>query len=111
MILTIPGTTGADEVVVIGGHLDSIALGGSDSNAPGADDDASGIATLTEIARVLLADDYRPRARSSSWRTPPRSRPARLAGDRRDFKERKVNVVGALQLDMTNYQGSDKDSG
>ena len=27
----------------------------------------------------------------------------------RDFKARKVNVVGALQLDMTNYQGSDRD--
>jgi leucyl aminopeptidase len=27
----------------------------------------------------------------------------------KDFKKRNINVVGALQLDMTNYQGSDKD--
>ena len=60
VVLTIPGTTRADEVIVIGGHLDSIAMGGMSANAPGADDDASGIATLTEIARVLLAADYRP---------------------------------------------------
>jgi leucyl aminopeptidase len=27
----------------------------------------------------------------------------------RDYQKRRVNVVGALQLDMTNYAGSDKD--
>jgi leucyl aminopeptidase len=27
----------------------------------------------------------------------------------KEFKKRKINVVGALQLDMTNYQGSDRD--
>ena len=27
----------------------------------------------------------------------------------KDYQQRKVNVVGALQLDMTNYQGSDVD--
>src|SRR5699024_4667264 len=42
VIMTIPGTTKRDEVVVIGGHLDSIAPGGINANAPGADDDASG---------------------------------------------------------------------
>src|SRR5262245_40043269 len=60
VILTIPGASRAGEVVVIGGHLDSIAMGGSSSTAPGADDDASGIATLTEVARALLAADLRP---------------------------------------------------
>ena len=53
VIMTIPGATRPDEVVVIGGHLDSIAAGGVASTAPGADDDASGIATITEMARVL----------------------------------------------------------
>ena len=110
VILTIPGTTRASEVVVIGGHLDSIAVGGRDSKAPGADDDASGIATLTEVARVLLARDVRP-ARTVQM-IAYAAEEVGLRGSLsivREYKKRGVNVVGALQLDMTNYQGSDRD--
>ncbi|MBA3454641.1 MAG: M20/M25/M40 family metallo-hydrolase [Deltaproteobacteria bacterium] len=110
VILTIPGSTLANEVVVIGGHLDSIAVGGNTSTAPGADDDASGIATLTEITRVLLAKDFRP-ARTIKVMAYA-AEEVGLRGSQgivRDFKKREVNVVGVLQLDMTNYQGSDKD--
>lgn len=110
VIMTIRGTTRPDEVIVIGGHLDSIALGGKAANAPGADDDASGIATLTEVARVLLQSNYRPERTIKFM-----AYAAEEVGLRgslaiaKDFQKRKVNVVGALQLDMTNYQGSDKD--
>jgi len=110
VILTIPGTTRPDEVVVLGGHLDSIAIGARNSHAPGADDDASGIATLTEIARVLLAKDYRP-ARTIKL-IAYAAEEVGLRGSLavvKEFKKRKINVVGALQLDMTNYQGSDRD--
>jgi leucyl aminopeptidase len=110
VILTIPGTTRASEVVVIGGHLDSIALGGRASRAPGADDDASGIATLTEVARVLLARDVRP-ARTLQM-IAYAAEEVGLRGSLsivREYKQRGVNVVGVLQLDMTNYQGSDRD--
>jgi leucyl aminopeptidase len=110
VILTIPGTTRASEVVVIGGHLDSIALGGRASTAPGADDDASGIATLTEVARALLAADVRP-ARTLQL-IAYAAEEVGLRGSLsivRDYKRRGVNVVGVLQLDMTNYQGSDLD--
>jgi len=110
VILTIPGSTRPDEIVVIGGHLDSIAPGGTSSTAPGADDDASGIATLTEVARVLLAKDYRP-ARTIKFMAYA-AEEVGLRGSQaivRAYKKRNINVVGALQLDMTNYKGSDKD--
>jgi bacterial leucyl aminopeptidase len=110
VIMTIPGTTRASEVVVIGGHLDSIGPGGVTTHAPGADDDASGIATLTEVARVLLAADVRPERTLMFMAYAAEE--VGLRGSQaivRDFKARKVNVVGALQLDMTNYQGSDRD--
>jgi leucyl aminopeptidase len=110
VILTIPGTTRAREVVVIGGHLDSISLGGRDGKAPGADDDASGIATLTEVARVLLARDHRP-ARTLQF-IAYAAEEVGLRGSLsivRDYQRRGVRVAGVLQLDMTNYQGSDKD--
>lgn len=110
VILTIPGSSRAEEVVVIGGHLDSIALGGMSATAPGADDDASGIATLTEVARVLLAADLRPERtlKFIAYAAEEVGLRGSLAVVK-DFKARGIHVVGALQLDMTNYQGSDRD--
>jgi leucyl aminopeptidase len=110
VILTIPGAALANEVVVLGGHLDSIAFGRGAGNAPGADDDASGIATLTEVARVLLANDFRP-ARTLQL-IAYAAEEVGLRGSQdivRTYQKRGVNVVGVLQLDMTNYQGSEKD--
>ena len=60
VMMTITGATLPDEVVVLGAHLDSIAFGGQNPRSPGADDDASGVATISEIARVMLASDFRP---------------------------------------------------
>jgi leucyl aminopeptidase len=110
VIMTIPGTTRPGDVVVIGGHLDSIAFDASWRAAPGADDDASGIATVTEVARALLASDYRP-ARTIQFMAYA-AEEVGLRGSQlivRDYKRRGLHVVGALQLDMTNYQGSDRD--
>jgi bacterial leucyl aminopeptidase len=110
VIMTIRGTTRPDEIVVIGGHLDSIAVGGSASNAPGADDDASGIATLDHVARTLLAADFRP-DRTLQF-IAYAAEEVGLRGSQaivRDYTRRGVHVIGALQLDMTNYQGSDRD--
>ncbi|HEX7839765.1 MAG TPA: M20/M25/M40 family metallo-hydrolase, partial [Kofleriaceae bacterium] len=110
VVLTIPGSSRAGEVVVLGGHLDSIAPGGGASTAPGADDDASGIATLTEVVRVLSASDYRP-ARTIQFMAYA-AEEVGLRGSlsiARDYQRRRVDVVGALQLDMTNYRGSDRD--
>ena len=59
VILTIQGTTLPSEVVVLGAHQDSIN-GGASGRAPGADDDASGVASLSEVIRVALANGYRP---------------------------------------------------
>ncbi len=110
VIMTIPGTTRSNEVVVIGGHLDSIAPGGSGSRAPGADDDASGIATLSEVARAYLAADIR--SERTIMFMGYAAEEVGLRGSlsiAKAFKQRGVDVVGVLQLDMTNYQGSAAD--
>lgn len=109
VVLTIAGTTRASEVVVIGGHLDSISFG-ANGGAPGADDDASGVATMTETLRALLASGYQPE-RTLVF-VAYAAEEIGLRGSQavvKLFQQRGVNVVGALQLDMTNYQGSDKD--
>lgn len=44
---TIPGADARDEIIVVGGHYDSV------EGTPGADDNASGTAALLEVARLL----------------------------------------------------------
>lgn len=110
VILTIPGTSLASEVVIIGGHQDSIASGGATSIAPGADDDASGIATITEVLRAAVAKNYRPARTIKIMAYAAEEVGLRgSAAIAADFQARAVNVVGVVQFDMTNYKGSTKD--
>jgi len=55
VIAEIPGTDKADEVVMLGGHLDSWHAG------TGATDNAIGCAVMMEAARILAATGARPR--------------------------------------------------
>ena len=107
VILTVPGSEWPDEVVVIGGHLDSIsnAPGGIERIAPGADDDASGIATITEVVRIALAGDWKPRRTVKFMGYAAEE--VGLYGSKaiaQRFRADGINVVGVLQLDMTNYR-------
>ncbi|MBI2379129.1 MAG: M20/M25/M40 family metallo-hydrolase [Gammaproteobacteria bacterium] len=110
VILTIPGAELANEIVVLGAHLDSTLSGtsvGETSIAPGADDDASGIATLTEVLRVALAGGYRPQRTIKLMGYAAEE--VGLLGSKAiagQFKTEGRDVVGVLQLDMTNYHGS-----
>ena len=45
---------------MLGAHQDSVNGARATGRAPGADDDASGVASLSEVIRVALANDYRP---------------------------------------------------
>ena len=106
VILTIEGTELPDEIVVLGGHLDSISSSGSGDNmdAPGADDDASGIATLTEVIRVALASGWQPKRTVKFMGYAAEE--VGLRGSNaiaQSFQGQGRNVVGVLQLDMTNY--------
>ena len=108
VILTITGWDLPNEVVVLGGHLDSI--NGNNRNdpnqlAPGADDDASGIATLTETLRIALADGWRPRRTVKFMGYAAEE--VGLRGSNaiaQSFRSSGINVVAVLQVDMTNYK-------
>lgn len=58
VIATIPGTSVPSQEIVFGAHTDSYT--GTPTVAPGADDNASGVAAVLEIARVIIASGYRP---------------------------------------------------
>lgn len=45
------------DTVILGAHLDSIARSNGNTDAPGADDDASGIAILSELLRVIDSEN------------------------------------------------------
>ncbi|MFH1679238.1 MAG: M20/M25/M40 family metallo-hydrolase, partial [Candidatus Eisenbacteria bacterium] len=57
VVATIPGKGDPSKVVIIGGHEDSISPS-QYTNAPGADDNASGTACAIEAARVLCGYDF-----------------------------------------------------
>ncbi len=112
VVLTIPGTWRPDEVVVLGGHMDSIAggSGNPDFLAPGADDNASGISALSEVIRVALANDFRPQRTVKFMAYAAEE--VGLLGSAEIASQHvidNVNVVAVMQLDMTGFHGSTED--
>lgn len=112
IIMTIEGSERPDEIVVIGGHADSIAgFFGGGGRAPGADDNASGIATITEAIRVLMDNDFKPKRTIQFMGYAAEE--VGLLGSKdiaSSYKKTGKKVVGVMQLDMTLYKGtSDKD--
>lgn len=112
IILTITGTDSPDEVVVLGAHIDSTVGNstGEGTYAPGADDDASGVAVLTEALTVLVDKDYHPQ-KTIKLMGYAAEEVGLLGSDAiaKSYKSQGVNVIGVMQLDMTNFHGSFED--
>ena len=108
VILTVQGNELPDEVVVVGAHLDSIrsgANGNLEQFAPGADDDASGIAVITETIRIALANGWKPQRTIKFMGYAAEEVGLRGSGAiAQAFVDSGANVVGVLQLDMTNFR-------
>ena len=108
LILTINGASAPNDYVIVGAHMDSIT--NSANNAPGADDDASGIATISEMIRVLLDMNYKPEKTVEFMAYAAEE--IGLVGSSeiaQDYAANNRNVVSFVQFDMTNYKGSSKD--
>lgn len=111
--LTIPGTRFPEQIVLLGGHEDSTVSGcffDPGCVAPGADDDASGIATLTEVARLALASGFQPQR--TVQLVAYAAEEVGLVGSSEvaeAYLDAGAEVVGVLQVDMTGYPGSAED--
>jgi len=93
----------ARAIVILGGHEDSTS-GFFVRRSPGADDDASGTATVLEVFRVLLEDDFRP-IRDIEFHAYA-GEEAGLLGSQAiasAYQQEGVQVFGMMQLDMTGY--------
>jgi leucyl aminopeptidase len=108
VIATITGTSNSDEIVIIGGHLDSINLSNpSTGTAPGADDNASGIAVVTETLRAIAASGFKPK-RTIKF-IGYAAEEVGLRGSKaiaQDYKNQGLNIVGVAQFDMVGYKGT-----
>lgn len=114
VIMTIEGSEYPQEIVVVGGHADSISggfFGREKAHAPGADDNASGIATITEAARILIANNYRPKRTIQFMAYAAEE--VGLLGSKdiaNSYKTQRKSVIGKIQFDMTLRKGTaDKD--
>ncbi len=112
VIVTITGTDSPSEVVVLGAHIDSTVGNstGEGTFAPGADDDASGVAVLTEALTVLVDQNYHPQ-KTIKLMGYAAEEVGLLGSDEiaKDYKSQGVDVIGVMQLDMTNFHGSFED--
>jgi len=104
----------SNELVIVGAHQDSIRTGNQPAlQAPGADDDASGTATIMECFRLLCSDpnfypDYTIEFHAYA------AEEVGLRGSQaiaNDYAARRGNnvitVVGMLQIDMDGYRAGD----
>ncbi len=68
VIAELPGTDLANEIVMVGAHLDSTTNTVDQTmRSPGADDNASGSAAVLEIARILSTRSFRRTLRFAWW--------------------------------------------
>jgi leucyl aminopeptidase len=101
IIARIPGTVYPNEVLIIGGHIDSTSSSGV---APGADDDASGSATVLEVFRVLTAAGFLPERTIEFHGYAAEEAGLRgSAAIAENYANNGINVVAMLQFDMTGY--------
>ncbi len=101
----------ANETVILGAHLDSIQWGFAwpvpQGKAPGADDDASGIATLLETFRVLMETDFSP-DRSIEFIAYAGEEKGLLGSQEiaRQYRSNNREIVAITQFDMTMFPGA-----
>ena len=108
LIAELPGSGRADEIVVVGAHYDTVPT------TPGADDNASAVAVLLEVARLMRPRQFErtirfvaftceesPHFHTGEMGSQVYARGCRARGDR---------VVGMLCLEMVGFYSSAPDS-
>ncbi|KAH7097454.1 hypothetical protein BKA62DRAFT_446111 [Auriculariales sp. MPI-PUGE-AT-0066] len=111
VVAAIPAAEGStnEEIVILGAHLDSINQRSTTGAAPGADDDASGIAVLTQVLQILTESGYRGLRRIEAHAYAGEEGgllgSARLASQ---YKSAGKVVRAMIQMDMVGYQPGSK---
>lgn len=114
IILTIEGSDPIKkkQVIILGGHGDSINADGPELHlpAPGADDNAAGIALLSDIIKTIVETNYKPK--HTIQFIAYAAEEVGLQGSEeiaRTYHQNKTQVIGVMQFDGVNYKGSSYD--
>jgi Zn-dependent M28 family amino/carboxypeptidase len=107
VIASIRGAKLPDETVIIGAHYDTVF------GTPGADDNASAVATLLEIARVLkgFSPDRTLKLIFFVIEEPPVFRSEHMGSYvyAKEAKERNENIKSMISLEMLGYYANEKE--
>ena len=114
VILTIKGHNPdlTSEIIILGGHGDSINTDdtGIHSCSLGADDNAAGIAVLSEILRIIMLKNYAPERTIQFIAYAAEEEGIQGSYELASvYREKKINVVGVIQFDGVNYAGKSYD--
>ncbi len=101
LIVELPGGKRADEIVLLGAHYDTVF------STPGADDNASAVAVLIEVSRLLREHSGKRTARFVAFacEEPPYFNMDSMGSQHhaRESRKRGDNIVGMLCLEMVGY--------
>ena len=108
LVAELPGGTRKDEVVIVGAHYDTV------ESTPGADDNASGVAVLIEVARIIghLQPARTVRFVSFACEEPPHFYTGEMGSQvyAQLCRSRGERIRGMLCLEMVGYYSSDPGS-
>ena len=108
LIVECPGTKRADEIVLLGAHYDTVF------STPGADDNASAVAVMLEVSRLLRDHTGKRTARYVAFacEEPPYFNMDSMGSQHhaRQSRQRGDNIVGMLCLEMVGYYSLTKGS-
>jgi Zn-dependent M28 family amino/carboxypeptidase len=101
LVAELPGERRVEEIVVLGAHYDSVWC------TPGADDNASAVAVLLEVARLMQASHPQRTVRFVAFpcEEPPHFHTGDMGSQTyaRRCRERNERIVGMLCLEMVGY--------
>lgn len=104
VIAELKGYESPNDIVMVGGHIDS-TTSYSSGQAPGADDNASGSATVLELARIFSTRPFEKTIRFAWWNAEEKG----LVGSAAWVsmaKSRGDKIVAYINTDMTAYRAS-----
>tara|TARA_B100001248_G_scaffold241870_1_gene208918 strand:+ start:28838 stop:30040 length:1203 start_codon:yes stop_codon:yes gene_type:complete len=107
--ITLYGNQRPEELVILGGHLDSITQSWTNKIAPGADDNASGSANLLEALRIFAANNQQPqRSIEIFWYGGEESGLLGSAEIAKNYRADNMEVISVMQIDMSLVPGAGK---
>ena len=103
LVLTIPGQTNPNDIVILSAHYDSTS-GSASTNAPGADDNGSGSVTLYEAMRILRQYRFQRTIKIIFFTGEEQG----LLGSEAYVNDHPISsILGVVNMDMFGWDGND----